>query len=90
MRLEALLAALRELFGPRLGFGPAEGEMLPMLGDGIEENRVWLGVTRTIWCGASRRLPTPPCWRVWDGAASIQTPGRRLPRKWCGTARACG
>lgn len=36
MRREALLTALRELFGP-MG-----GEMLPLLWDGVEESRAWL------------------------------------------------
>lgn len=43
MRLEGLLDALRELFGPRLNFDSVEEGWLPVLWNQVEEARVWTG-----------------------------------------------
>lgn len=91
MRLEPLLFALRELFGPRLGFGSVVDDQLPMLWDGVEESSAWLGgdpahlVSRVLDAahdaaleGMGRRGEHPGAWATASTEVVPEATGLRL------------
>ncbi|MDL2344718.1 hypothetical protein QOL99_11220 [Deinococcus sp. MIMF12] len=91
MRLEPLCAALRELFGPRLGFRSVVDGQLPVLRDGVEGSRAWLGgdpdhlALRLLSAahdaaleGMGRRGEHPGAWATASSEVVVEARGLRL------------
>lgn len=94
MRLEPFLAALRELFGPRLSFGEVVNDQRPMLWDGVEESTAWLGDGTSpqeegVWRllsaahdaaleGMGRRGEHPGAWATASLEVVVEARGLRL------------